>query len=382
MRVRRLDRYILGQIFWPFVFFVLVFTGIIWLTQSLRVIDTVVNNGQSARVFLEFTVLLLPLVLSIVLPISAFAATLYAMNRLFGDSEITVMFASGMSGTALLRPVLAFAALVMVLLYVVTLVLMPAASREMRGRISEIRADVAAAFLREGEFQNPAPGVTVYIREMGAGGEMFGIFVHDARDPEEVVTYTAEKAYLLRAGAEARLVMFGGIAQTVQGPLDESLTVLSFEQFPYDLTRFAGSDEVRLSKPSELYLPRLMTITVAEAAPRGVGEFRAEGHEALAGPLYALALPVLAVAMVVGAGFRRQGFAGRIALAVAAAVVIRLSGFAAKSLTTAVVDAAPAMYLPPLAAVAMSVWYLGRGGQRRAVTTRRVEPRLGGAEGA
>ena len=60
----------------------LVFTGVVWLSQSLRMIDTVVNNGQSAAVFLEFTVLLLPTVMSIVLPVSACAATLYAVNRL------------------------------------------------------------------------------------------------------------------------------------------------------------------------------------------------------------------------------------------------------------------------------------------------------------
>ena len=40
-RVRKLDRYIFRQVLGPFLFFVLVFTGVIWLTQSLRVIDTV-----------------------------------------------------------------------------------------------------------------------------------------------------------------------------------------------------------------------------------------------------------------------------------------------------------------------------------------------------
>lgn len=377
--MRRLDRYMLGQITSPFIFFVLVFTGIIWLTQSLRVIDTVVNNGQSARVFLEFTVLLLPMVLSIVLPISAFAATLYAINRLFGDSEITVMLAAGMSGTALLRPVAIFGAGVILVLLVITVLLMPTAQREMRGRITEIRADVAAAFLKEGEFQNPTSGVTVYIREIAAAGEMLGIFVHDARDPEQVVTYTAEKAYLLRANDEARLVMFEGTAQSVQGPLDESLSILSFDQLSYDLTQFAGSDEVRLSKPSELYLPRLLTITEEEALPRKVGEFRAEAHEALSGPLYALALPMLAVAVVVGAGFRRQGFAGRITLAVIAAVLLRLAGFAAKGAATAAAPLVPLIYLPPIAAVVVAIWYLGRSGQRRAGAVRRLQPQPGGA---
>jgi len=153
---------------WAIVaFFVIVFTGVIWLTQSLRVIDTVVNNGQSARVFLEFTALLLPMVMSIVLPVAVFAAVLYAMNRLFTDSEIVVMLAAGLSGTALLRSVAIFAGLAMLVLYAVTLYLMPTAQREMRDRLTEIRGDVAAAFVREGAFLSPIQGVTIYLRETG-----------------------------------------------------------------------------------------------------------------------------------------------------------------------------------------------------------------------
>ena len=150
--MRLLESYIIRQILGPFIFFVLVLTGVIWLTQSLRVIDTVVNNGQSARVFLAFTALLLPMVLSIVLPVSLFAAVLYAVNRLFGDSEIVVMLAAGVSGNRILRAVTAFALMVMPLVYLLILWLMPLAQRKMRDRLSEIRGDVAVAFLREGAF--------------------------------------------------------------------------------------------------------------------------------------------------------------------------------------------------------------------------------------
>ncbi|MEL6268092.1 MAG: LptF/LptG family permease, partial [Pseudomonadota bacterium] len=157
----RLDRYVYRQLLGPFAFFVLVFTGIIWLSQSLRIIETVVNNGQSALVFLEFTILLLPRVMTVVLPVAAFAGTLYAINRLYGDSEVAVMFAAGRSGLALLRPVAMFALTITAVLLAVTLYVVPNAQREMRDRISEVRGDVAAAFLREGAFMTPSRGVTV-----------------------------------------------------------------------------------------------------------------------------------------------------------------------------------------------------------------------------
>lgn len=370
----RIDRYLLRQIAGPFLFFVLVFTGVIWLSQSLRVIDTVVNNGQSATVFLEFTALLLPRVMSVVIPVAAFAATLYAINRLFGDSEIVAMLASGMSGTALFRPVLVFSLGLLVLLYGITLYGVPTAQRQIRERITEIRGDVATAFLREGAFLNPSPGVTVYVRRMGRPGEMFGIFVHDRRDVSQIATYTAQRALLLHDASIARLVMIDGVVQVMEGENKDTLSLLRFDQLAYDLAGLGGSKERPDWKPSELYLPRLLTITDAESGRRNVGEFRAEAHEALSAPLYVVALPLLAIAFVVSAGFSRRGFLGRIVMAAGAALALRFLGLAAKSLTGGTAVVAPLMYLPPLIAIALAWWLMSDAGQLRRFRRRQRPP--------
>ncbi len=358
----RIDLYILRQMAGPFVFFVLVFTGVIWLSQSLRVIDTVVNNGQSARVFLEFTALLLPTVFSIVLPIAAFAAVLYAMNRLFSDSEVVVLFSSGMSGLRLLRPVAVFAGLVVLLLFVITLVLMPVTKRIMQERVNEVRGDIAAAFLREGEFVSPARRVTIYLRRMGRPGEMLGVFVHDERDPDQVVTYTAERAVLVSSGESPTIVMFDGLAQSRSAQPGAPLSVLRFERLSYALGQLADRSGPRQIKPSELFVTRLLTAAEDETGPYTLGEFRAEGHEALAGPLYALSLPLLGTALIVSLGFRRQGFAGRVILAAAVALGVRLLGLAAKSATGAAAALWPMMYLPPLLALAAALWMMSGQG--------------------
>jgi len=358
----RLDRYILRQLIGPFLFFVLVFTGVIWLSQSLRVIDMVVNNGQSAGVFLEFTVLLLPMVMSVVLPVAGFATTLYAINRLFTDSEVVVMFAAGLSGTALLRPIVLFSLGVTALLFAVTLYLMPTAKREMRDRLTEIRGDVAAIFLREGAFVTPVRGVTVYLREIARPGEMLGIFVHDERDSDQVITYTAERALLAEHEGNPHLIMINGLAQSVTGSEQSALSLLRFDRLSYDLSALEEEGAARARKPSEFYLPRLLRITEEEAGLRGLGAYRAEAHEALSAPLYAIALPMLGVAFVVAAGFRRQGFTGRIVLAAAAAVALRVAGLAAKSLATTEAALWPTMYLPPLIAIAAALWMLSARG--------------------
>lgn len=358
--MRRLDQYIIRQIAGPFLFFVLVLTGTIWLAQSLKLIETIVNNGQSAGVFLELALLVLPTGLSIVLPVAAFAATLYTVNRLFSDSEIVVMFATGFSWTALIRPVLIFAGLVTLATYVLTLAVIPGAQRELKTRVAEIKGDIVSAFLREGAFQSPAKGVTVYLRGMGQSGEMLGLFVHDERDPDETATYTAERAALLTDDTGTRIVMFDGVLQLARGREAETLSILRFKQLAYDLTQFTDPVTDRRRKPSEYYLPELfrMTEAMAQAQRRPLGAYRAEAHDALTAPLYALVFALVAVGFVVGPGFRRRGFLGRILAATGAGLALRLTGLAMKGLTTGEAALWPALYLPPLAGVALALWLL------------------------
>ncbi|MGM0584799.1 MAG: LPS export ABC transporter permease LptF [Pseudomonadota bacterium] len=353
-------RYVIVQILGPFGLFSLVLLGLVWLTQSLQVIETVVSSGQSAVVFLEFAALLLPVVISMILPVAAFAATLYAVNRMFIDSEVVVLMSAGMSRLRLARPVLVFGSGVMIAMAVVTLYLMPAASRELRARMATIGADVAGALLREGEFLNPADGVTVYVRRTGGDGRMAGLFVQDDRDPESRVTYTARNAALVRTGEGPRLVMFDGAAQRMERA-SRALSVLRFDKLVYDLSPLIDRGEDRTRKASEYHAPALVAPSEEMLARRPRGEYVAEGHEQISAPLYAVALPLIGLATLLGPGFRRRGYGRRVAAAVALAAACRLSGVAAKSAVTATAALWPLMYLAPALGGGLALLVLWRG---------------------
>ncbi|MEM1313049.1 MAG: LPS export ABC transporter permease LptF [Pseudomonadota bacterium] len=355
----RLNRYVIGQILGPFGAFALILLGLVWLTQSLRVIETVVASGSDAVVFLEFAALLLPVVMSLILPVAAFAGSLYALNRMFMDSEIVVLMSAGMSRLRLARPVAIFGGGVMIAMCVVTLYLMPTAARELRGRMAELGADVAGALLREGEFIHPATGVSVYIRALGRDGQMAGLFVQDDRDPDARVTYTAERAALVRTEAGPRLVMFDGAAQRLEN--EEALSLLRFDKLVYDLAPLMAPSQERRLRPSEYFAPQLVAPTEAMMQGREPGEYVAEGHEQISAPLYALALPMIGLASLLGPGFRRRGYGKRLAAAVALAAACRMLGVAAKAATSSAAGLWPLMYLAPLLALALALLVLWRG---------------------
>ncbi len=359
------ERYIFRQLLGPLGFFVLVLTGIVWLTQSLRIIDIVVNNGQGARVFLEFTSFLLPVVLSIVLQLGALAATIFTLHRLVSESELIAAFAGGASRLQIARPVGIFGIGLMALLAIDTIYLMPTAARAMRDRLAEVRGDIAAGLIRDGRFLNPTPGLTVYIREITPEGELLGVMVQDARDRASPVTYTAKRGFLARQEAGPALVLFEGHAQRLEGSGDR-LALLRFDSFAYDLSSFIQTTTNRLRKPSERYFWELIDPD-PELAPnrKARGKLVAEGHEQLSAPIYGLALPLLAAAAMLGAAYSRRGLAGTVILAVLAGAGVRVGGLAAKSAVTGAPELWPLMYAIPIVAILGSLIWLRTDWKRR-----------------
>ena len=116
-----ITRYILRQLVGPFLFVTLTLTGIVWLTQSLRFLELIINRGLSVGGFLYLTLLLLPSFLTIILPIAAFTSILYVYYRLEIDSEIIVMRAAGLSHTTLMRPAFLLAVGVTAMTFALTL---------------------------------------------------------------------------------------------------------------------------------------------------------------------------------------------------------------------------------------------------------------------
>ncbi len=86
------------------------------------------------------------------------------------------------------------------------------------------------AFLAQGSFEHPADGITLYIREITPEGELRDLFLTDTRDPARQVTYTAQRALVVRAETGPKLVMFEGLAQ-ILSTRDGGLATTTFKDF-------------------------------------------------------------------------------------------------------------------------------------------------------
>lgn len=362
----RLDRYILTALVAAFGFFTLIFTGVVWLTQAVRLIDTVVASGQSALVFVEFSALVLPTVFVIVLPLAGMGAALYALNRLYTDSELIVMMGAGMGPTAMLRPVAIFGVMIGLAMAVVMMALLPRSGAILAERTRAIRSDLANALIVERQFLHPVPGLTLFIADTSRQGEMAGIFLNDQREPEQAVTYTAEHARFVREGTEARLVMLNGVA-LARPAGSEQLTAVSFDQFVFDLSALIQDEGARVRRPAEYQVPQLLRPTpeMLDGGRYTRADFIAEGHYKIALPLLAVFYPMIALVTLLAGGYRRSGFGRRVVVAIGVAALLQAVMLLVRARVHDRIELWPLMYLPSLLGLAYVVALLMRLSRER-----------------
>jgi lipopolysaccharide export system permease protein len=321
----RFDKYLLSQLLMLFGFFALVLVLVYWVNRAVVLFDQLIANGQSAAVFLEFTALTLPNVIRIVLPIAAFAGTVYVANRLTAESEMVVVQATGFSPWRLIRPVIVFGFVVFLLASVLAHVLVPASLSRLSERTVEISENMTARLLSEGRFLHPAEDVTFYIREISPRGELNNIFLSDSRRADTQVTYTAREALLIRGETAPTLLMLDGMAQSFNTK-DRRLTVTRFETFTFNLDGLVEAITPGRRRPSEL--GTLALFGASEATQAMTGSSRsvliAEANSRIGGALNGLIAPLVAFAALLVGGFSRFGVWRQIIGAIVALIFVQM----------------------------------------------------------
>jgi len=357
--MHRHQRYILRQLLGPFVLIAVGLSAVIWLTQSLRFVDLIVNKGLSLSAFLYVSMLLLPTFLGVILPIALFSAILFTYNKLVIDSELVSLRSAGLGPWSLAAPAVTLAVFVCVVVYAINLYFIPASYREFKSRQFIARADFSSVLLQEGVFTNLIEDVTVYVRARDSNGELHGILVHDSRVAGQPVTMMAERGALVKTEQGPRFVLLNGNRQEINKEHGQ-LSLLYFDSYALDLGRFAEDPANRWREPRERYLHELFNPTDGYDDQRNLGKFWAEAHQRIVSPLYSFALIGFALAALLGGQFNRRGQWRRIMAAIAAAVIFEAVGLGLVNAVSKTPSLAPLMYINVAIALAMALYILRR----------------------
>ena len=336
-------RYILWQLVGPTIFVTVTLTGVIWLSQSLRFLDLIINKGLSAGDFFYLTLLLLPRILVLLVPISLFSATVYIYHRLKTDSEIVVMRAAGLSPVSLAMPAIVVSVAAAAVCYLLTLYLQPLGFRTFKDLQFSFRSNYASVLVQEGVFNTLVNGVTVFVRAREPNGELTGVFVHDARDPGKPTTMMAERGALIRTDKGPRFVLVKGSRQELD-TRDPGVSFLFFDRYTLDLQQFSDAPTKRWREPGERYLHELLNPGDGADDLANADKMFAEAHQRLTAPLYAIAFVLIAVSSIFYGEYNRRRDWARILVAAVGVMIVQTLGVGFTSVVSNTPELVSLMY--------------------------------------
>ena len=346
-----IERYIFGRLTSWFAMALVALVSVIWVVQGLRSMNLVTARGQTILVFFEITSLALPLLAVIIAPVALLIGAVFMLNGLNAESELVVISAAGGSRMKVAAPVLWVSAIVAFVMLAFTSVLAPAAQHKLREETTKINVDLIANIVRPGRFSEIQKGLTFHIRDRAGDGTLVGLMIDDQRDKTVGDTYIADKANVIEVPGKTLLVMRDGNLQHVNKS-DNSLSVIDFEAYAFDLSELAPQGAKPAYRPSELSTWELLTVDMtSEEGRKNMDKFRAELVDRFSQPLLPIAFAVVALVMLGDARTTRQGRGLAVFGTFMMALLVRALHFAASSAAVGNTLATPLAFLELLGVI-------------------------------
>jgi len=335
--------------------------GITWTVQVLQRVDFLTTSGQSIQTIIQFSSLLIPSAIPLVMPFALIIAITQTLSTMNQDSELVVINASGAPRSAVMRPILMLAAIISVVSFLVANYVDPYARMNMRAMIANASADLLNVVVQEGSFRKLADNLYIQIAERRADGSIGGLFIADSRDPSLDLIYYAADGNIASTPAGDMLLMKDGEVQR-RDVSDGTVSIIKFNSYAFDLSQFtsAGDDFVIYAKdrPLNYLLNPDPNDPILQTRPL---RYKAELHRRLTEWLYPVVFAMIALAFAGDSRSHREARVSASFSAISTALLVYWAGYfsadrADKDETYIII-----MYLIPLSVILLAGYALLTG---------------------
>jgi lipopolysaccharide export system permease protein len=294
-----LDRYLAKEILLPFAAGLLFLTQILLATQLLANAHVLFGSGVSLLDVAEVVLLLLPRIVSYVLPIAFLLGAVLGVGRLAEDREVVALGAAGLSTARLVRVPLALSVILAGVGLWITAELEPRCLVAARDLVVDVVKRNVRNDVKPGTFYDQIPGTTLYAERV-RGGRFENVLISDRSDPEAPVLALAREGRLeaVGTGDEMELVLQDGELHRAS-PGDDQYVLATFARAEVVLGLGAAfRDRGGLARGNT---ERLAEVAERARALRARGEVReanrveASMHRSIAAALAVIPFALLAV---------------------------------------------------------------------------------------
>ena len=175
-----IGKYFRRQLLGIFIMLLMILTGLSWMMQIMAMMKFLITYGIAFGDFIYLTSLMIPFIMSIIIPFVTFIATIFVYNKMISENEVTVMAATGLSPWQIAKPALKFALVLTILHLILNIWIVPSSQAQFYTTQWNLRYGLAHLKLQEASFTKLTDGLVVYVDNV-SGHDLNRLMLSDMR---------------------------------------------------------------------------------------------------------------------------------------------------------------------------------------------------------
>ena len=217
-----------------FLLLALVSTSVvIWVFQAVNYLDIMIEDGRDYLVYLNFTLLSFPKILSKIFPFVLFFTLFYVTIKYELNNELMIFWNFGVHKIHLVNFIFKFSIILLLAQILFTSFIVPKSQDLARSFLRSSTVNFYGNFIKSQKFNDTIKGVTIYSEKKDKKGNLYNLYIKKEIHKDEFQITYAKKGEFKEIGNNPILVLFEGATITSK---DNNVTNISFSKSDFSLS--------------------------------------------------------------------------------------------------------------------------------------------------
>jgi len=210
-------------------------TGIIiWVFQAVNFLDIIVEDGRNYLVYLNFSLLNFPKVISKLVPFVLFFSFLYVIGKYELKNELIIFWNFGVNKIDLVNFFIKFSFFIMVFQIFLTAIIVPKSQDLARSFLRDSSIDYLENFIKPKMFNDAVKNLTIYSNSKDELGNLKEIYLKKGSGENFQITFAKEGRFKQIGNNQYLELNFGETISVI----NDKITNFKFKKTDFNLSNF------------------------------------------------------------------------------------------------------------------------------------------------
>ena len=235
MKKNKLGYYFIQEFLKNYLSILLAFGLIIWITQAVRLLDLIGEEGNSIKTYFLYILSIMPKFFSRISLIIFFISFVVTISKFEDHNELRALWFSGLEKKKFINYLIRSSIILIVILVIVRCFIVPYFSNYSRHLLLNTGVGSIGPLLKQNNFNNPLKKITIYVGKKNQINELEDIILfEDSADIKK--TIIAKSGVVINENNKNLLVLVEGSIQEERK--DKKISILDFDKTTLDLSQY------------------------------------------------------------------------------------------------------------------------------------------------